>query len=585
MIEGRLGKYEILASLSQGGMADIHVARRQGADHPCVLKRLRLSMLKHEIALKRFVREAAVASQLNHRYIARVLDAGTEDDVFYIAMEYIQGQTASALFEALRKRGKRLPFTMAVGIVLRVLEGLEYAHTLQDAEGESLNIVHRDLSPRNIMIDYEGQTKIIDFGLVKANATETLTRSGVLLGTPRYMSPEQACGERTDLRTDIYALSVVLYELVSGHPVVKANNPVEALRQVVERTPTSLSEVAPEVPPALAAVISKGMEKERGARWSSAREYRAAIEAVCGSMPEVEGHLKNLVCTIFSEERIRDQRFFSQAHTMSEEEEELSGELHLPTRLGSLETDEEPSAELTVAQTSITQMRDFEATRVAEPEVAALADTAYAAPMEHLQEAAFVTPAFPPPRSPGITKTTLLVGMLGSGLMSALVALGVAFWWQSKQVQPVAAQLDSVSARSVKPTPNPRRKPTPSAPTVVSKPTSPPPVPSKPVRRRKPRTPNKAAPPKAPPAAVPAPKPQSARWRAIERKAQAVREGDVFKLVGLCELLTQEARTIKDASARNAMLAELQRGCGKVANMDEEQVFEAKRRLRRALGH
>ncbi len=503
-------------------------------------------------------------------------------------MEYIQGQTVSALFEALRKRGKRLPFTMAVGIILRVLEGLEYAHTLQDAEGESLNIVHRDLSPRNIMVDYEGQTKIIDFGLVKANATETLTRSGVLLGTPRYMSPEQACGERTDLRTDIYALSVVLYELMSGHPVVKANNPVEALRQVVERTPTSLAEVAPEVPPALAAVISKGMEKERDARWSSAREYRAAIEAVCGSMPEVEGHLRSLVCTIFPEERIRDQRFFSQAHTMSEEEEELSGELHLPTRLGSLETDEEP-AEPTVAQTSVTQMRDFEATRVAEPEVAALPDTAYTAPMEHLHEAAFVTPTFPPPRSSGITKTTLLMGMLGSGLMSALVALGVVFWWQSNQAQPVAAQLGTTSARSVKPTSNPRVKSSPrtepnlSAPTVVSKPTSPPPRPSKPVRKRKPRTPSQVAPPKAPPVA--APKPQSARWRSIERKAKAVREGDVFKLVELCELLTKEAKTIRDASARNAMLADLQRGCGRGANMDEKQVFEAQRRLKRALGH
>lgn len=295
-----IGPYEVIAPLSEGGVAQIFLVRRER--QLCVLKRLRLAMLQNPMAAKRLVREAQVTSLLRHPNIAQTIDAGFEGETFYIVMELIRGKELSELFAALSRDGRKLPIELAVGMICEVLEAIEYAHALRGPEGAE-QVVHRDLSMRNIMVTYDGELKVIDFGVAKASSKDTLTASGVLLGTPKYMSPEQAVAERVDHRTDIYTLAVVLYELLSGKTVVSAAKPLDALRQVVSETPPALHILDPQIPRALSEAVAKGMEKERKDRWSSAERFKNALVAALGRLRPVKAPLAQMMRALFEADR------------------------------------------------------------------------------------------------------------------------------------------------------------------------------------------------------------------------------------------------------------------------------------------
>ncbi len=323
-----LEKYSILRKLAAGGMASIYVAERKGSDEICVVKTLHDHLAQDSVVGNRFLREARVASELTHPNIARLTDAKSERGVFYLAMEYIAGHDLESMMFRLMEQRKMLPPELSIRVTLDVLEGLHYAHEYTDADGRHLEIVHRDLSPRNVMITYEGDVKIIDFGLARTNLGEFRTAPGMVLGTLRYMSPEQAVAEPVDRRSDIYSWSVVLYEMLSGRPLVMGNNAQEILHTVVTRIPPPLSTLNGHLPKALDAVLATGMAKEREARFSTAKEMALAIEAAAPELCRTKRHkIGRFVAAVFPDERI-------DADDLTQRSTSEDGPDYEPTRAG-----------------------------------------------------------------------------------------------------------------------------------------------------------------------------------------------------------------------------------------------------------
>ncbi|MCB9655593.1 MAG: protein kinase [Deltaproteobacteria bacterium] len=296
--------YVPLEKLASGGMATVWLAQRKGSEVLCVIKQLHPHLAEDRVVTNRFLREAAVASELDHPGIARVIDAGRQDEVFYIAVEFIAGQDLETMMRKLAAADKMLPPALSLTTAQHVLEALDFAHGYRDSEGRHLEIVHRDLSPRNVMLTYEGDVKIIDFGLARTNLGSFRTAPGMVLGTLRYMSPEQAVAEPVDLRSDLYSFSVVLYEMLSGRPLIRGDTPSDILRAVVTVAPKPLSELNPSLPPALDAVFAKALEKDREARYPAAEALRQALMRAAPQLSGTEASdMGVFVSELFPEER------------------------------------------------------------------------------------------------------------------------------------------------------------------------------------------------------------------------------------------------------------------------------------------
>ncbi len=271
-----VGPYTLLAPLGAGGMAQVFVAQREDADTLCVLKVLHDSV-QNSTSARRFQREAHIASLLAHPNIGPVLDAGWHDEKFFLTMPVIDGETVEDLARAAKKRGGLVPTEVSIGIVSTALDALEYAHNLKDSEGRDLHLVHRDLSPRNIMVGYDGRPWLIDFGVAKGELGDFKTATGVLVGTPYYMSPEQAQALPADHRSDLYTVGTVLYELITGERTARGDNQMALLMSVIQRIPVPASTLNPKVPPALDAVLARALAKSRDERFQSASEFRTAL--------------------------------------------------------------------------------------------------------------------------------------------------------------------------------------------------------------------------------------------------------------------------------------------------------------------
>lgn len=274
-----IGPFRVLAPFSRGGMARVDLAQPTAGGPICVLKQLHASLQSDDDAARRFAREAQLVAMLDHPNIARRVGSGRVDDRLYIATELVRGVTFERINRHLWSQGRRLPVDMAVALILDALRGLEAAHALRDAEGREVGVVHRDLSTKNLMLDVEGQVKIIDFGVAKGAVDDHRTATGMLMGTPLYMSPEQAAGRRVDRRSDLYTLGVVLWELLAGRRLVSAKEPAQMLMAVSRDAAPDVAGVRPEVPPALAAAVRRALEKDPAHRFASAAAFREAIEA------------------------------------------------------------------------------------------------------------------------------------------------------------------------------------------------------------------------------------------------------------------------------------------------------------------
>ncbi len=297
-----LGRYVIYRKLSEGGMGELFLATNDG--RPCVLKTVRAAAARDPVVIARFDREAHVGSRIRHPNVGRVERYGHEDGVFCIEMELVRGRDLHAITADLLRAERLLPYPVSVTAVCEFLEGLDYVHRLTGDDGKSLNIVHRDLSLRNLMLAFDGTAKIIDFGVARATIDDFRTLPGSVVGTVRFLSPELARGEVVDHRSDVYSLGAVLYELLTGAAVVQSSaNRLAMMRAVVEDTPAPPTQVNPEVPEALGAVVMRALEKGRDQRWQTAAEFRDALRSFAPTWAEVpRGRLATFLRTWFSRE-------------------------------------------------------------------------------------------------------------------------------------------------------------------------------------------------------------------------------------------------------------------------------------------
>jgi len=262
-------------------MARVFIAQRDGATAVCVLKQMFEDFADNPIAVSRFLREAHVSTLLVHPRIGRVIDAGYEDGSFCIVMDLIVGKDIESVMHALMRQKLMVPYPVSLTAIAGVLEALDFAHNATDVHGQPLNVVHRDLSPRNMMLGFDGEARVIDFGMARATLDDFKTKPGMVLGTLRYVSPEQAQALEVGRTSDLYSTAVVLHELLTASIMVSPDKPAEMLKEVVLTIPKPVHELNPALPPALSTVVAKGLAKDPEKRWQTAAEFRAAILEAC----------------------------------------------------------------------------------------------------------------------------------------------------------------------------------------------------------------------------------------------------------------------------------------------------------------
>src|SRR5688572_3986250 len=215
----RLGKYELVSHLASGGMASVYLARISGLggfSRYVVLKTLDSTDLTDESLVTMFLDEARIVATLHHQYIAQVFEVGVEDGTYFLAMEFVHGETVRRILETMRERGRKLPLDFCLTVIWAAAAGLHYAHERRAPDGSPLGIVHRDVTPSNVIATYDGSIKLIDFGIAKARRRSAPeTAAGFIKGKVGYMAPEQIRGLPIDRRTDVFALGVLAYELTT----------------------------------------------------------------------------------------------------------------------------------------------------------------------------------------------------------------------------------------------------------------------------------------------------------------------------------------------------------------------------------
>ena len=271
----RMGPYLLEKKVAQGGMAELFVAgyeRQDGFRKTVAVKRVLPHLAANSDFVNMFIREARLAALLQHPNVVQVIDFGKIQNVYFIAMEYVRGKN---LGEVMANLKAGMTVDQAVFIASQVAMGLEYSHSKKDDKsGEALNIVHRDISPQNILISYQGEVKISDFGISKTSSEPSLTHSGVIKGKLAYLSPEQALGQTVDHQADLYALGIVFYEILSGKRLYKFTSDIEAIRTIPEREIAPIKDCRQDVPEELNRIVMKCLEKDKRLRYQSARELR-----------------------------------------------------------------------------------------------------------------------------------------------------------------------------------------------------------------------------------------------------------------------------------------------------------------------
>jgi serine/threonine protein kinase len=285
----QFGKYLLLKRLAVGGMAEIWLAKQvgvQGFEKLVVVKRILDQFVSEREFVQMFLDEARLAASLNHPNVVQIYDLGQEGASFYIAMEFIAGHDLLAILRKCKNSQGKLPPPIAARLVAGACDGLHYAHTRKDNAGQALNIVHRDVSPSNILVTYEGGVKVVDFGIAKAESQSTKTEGGKLKGKFSYMSPEQIRAMPLDARSDVFALGIVLYEILVGRRLFKRENELAIMSDILEGEVRPPSELRPDIPKALDEIVLKALEKDRRKRYGSAQELQLALEKYLASTPE-----------------------------------------------------------------------------------------------------------------------------------------------------------------------------------------------------------------------------------------------------------------------------------------------------------
>ncbi|RMG16184.1 MAG: PEGA domain-containing protein [Deltaproteobacteria bacterium] len=275
----RFGKYELVRRIATGGMAEIYRARYIGAagiTKQVVLKKILPTYADNRRFVQMFIDEAKITVGLTHGNIAQVFDFGEVDGEYFLAMEFVHGQSLSRIEKRAGEMDLRIPIPIACFIVMEMCKGLHYAHRKTDDAGNPLGIVHRDVSPQNVMVSYEGQVKLVDFGIAKAATVAQDTEAGALKGKYLYFAPEQARGRELDARADIFATGIVLYELLTGRRPFEGSL-IEVLSAIASGDFAPPSAVNEEIPPSLERIVLKAMARRRADRYQSALDLQEAL--------------------------------------------------------------------------------------------------------------------------------------------------------------------------------------------------------------------------------------------------------------------------------------------------------------------
>jgi serine/threonine-protein kinase len=278
----RIGKYEVVSHLATGGMAQIYLARQSGLgefERHVVLKTILRERASDRRFVTMFLDEAKLAATLNHHNVAQVYEVDQADGQYFMAMEYVHGENVRAMLETTIRRGWTVPLELAVLIVSGAAAGLHHAHERRGRGGAPLNIVHRDVSPANVMVGFDGSVKVLDFGIAKAEERATKTVGGTIKGKYGYMSPEQCKGKSIDRRSDIFALGIVLYELTTLRRAFKGQDDFDTMKRIVAGDIMLPSVAVPGYPPELEAIVRTAMAVDVTARFQSAAELIEALDA------------------------------------------------------------------------------------------------------------------------------------------------------------------------------------------------------------------------------------------------------------------------------------------------------------------
>ena len=261
-----IGRYQILKEIASGGQGAVYLAFDPELGDTVALKVLRPDLTGDATYLERFRREANMAAAIDHPNVIRILEVGEDNGRQFIALEFLPESLAGLI-----QSGGPMEIDRAVELAIQIAEGLAAAH--------NLGIVHRDVKPQNVLIGHDGAAKVTDFGIARAESLDTMTQTGALLGTPHYMSPEQARGETVDVRSDVYSLRCVLYQMLTGELPFKGTTPLVVLRQHIEEQPRPIRQARRQVGQELVSVVERAMAKNPARRYQTASEMAAALRA------------------------------------------------------------------------------------------------------------------------------------------------------------------------------------------------------------------------------------------------------------------------------------------------------------------
>lgn len=305
------GAYVLLKALGRGAMGDVHLARpynpNRGIPTPVVVKRLHGELAKKKGFVARFTHEAEVAVNVESKHVAKVYDAGSVGDTLYITMEYVTGWPLSKVLDAILKSGRHASIASVVDSIAGALEGLQALHTATDNSGNPLGVVHRDISPKNLMIGEDGLIHIIDLGLGKSNLQDWKTRTGVVMGSVGYMPPEQVSGDHVDARADVYAMGVVAFEMLALRNYIK-RGPLPQMMAASQNPKFSKpSEFRPDVPSGLDDVIKRALEPTKEARFQSAGEFLKGLRTIVPAS-HTTGGMRALIDELFGDTKAERER-------------------------------------------------------------------------------------------------------------------------------------------------------------------------------------------------------------------------------------------------------------------------------------
>jgi serine/threonine-protein kinase len=279
----RIDRYDLVAEIASGGMATVFLANLSGVGgfrRFVAIKRLHPHLAREQEFVEMFLDEARLAAGIHHPHVVPILEVGASERGYYLVMEYIEGDTLARLLARAATSGNRLPANIGTRIVVEMLSGLHAAHELRDEQGNPTELVHRDVSPQNILVGIDGTTRITDFGVARAASRLSATRAGQLKGKIAYMAPEQAMGDpAVDRRADVFSAGIVLWEVLAARRLFKAENEAATLSRVISEPIPDIREVNPRVDPDVAAIVMTALQRDREARYPTCQDFADDLEA------------------------------------------------------------------------------------------------------------------------------------------------------------------------------------------------------------------------------------------------------------------------------------------------------------------